>query len=124
VIVSPGRRRVACSAVYLFLIKLSVTGGDGAFVGHHPHLHEVRGHGVLGSALHPPGVVLFRVQDSGAGAHTLGEPRVDDPGVTGGAPVDQRACNTQVTISMSWWGCVSNPVPGLRTSSLLINSRP
>ena len=86
VIVSPGRRRVACSAVYLFLIKLSVTGGDGAFVGHHPHLHEVHGLGVLGSALHPPGVVLFRVQDSGAGAHTLGEPRVDDPGVTGGAP--------------------------------------
>ncbi len=33
-------------------------------------------------------------------------------------------CSTQVTISMSRWGCVSNPVPGSTMSSLLTSSRP
>src|SRR3954468_4381455 len=33
-------------------------------------------------------------------------------------------CSTQVTISMSWCGWVSKPVPGSTTSSLLTSSSP
>ncbi len=33
-------------------------------------------------------------------------------------------CSTQVTISMSRCGCVSNPAPGRTTSSLFTSSRP
>ena len=67
-------------------LELLVTGCDAGFVGHDPHLDEVDRIGVLvgvltGDAVQSPRVVLLRVQDSGAGAHALGQSGVDDAGV-------------------------------------------
>ena len=67
---------------------------------------------------------FLAVQDAGAGAHPLGEPGMDHAAVPLGVLVHEAALSTQVTISMSRWGCVSNPVPGATRSSLLTSSRP
>jgi hypothetical protein len=72
-------------------LELLVAGDDAALVGHHPHLDEMHGVAVLVAALKPPGVVLLAVQDPGAGAHALSEPRVDDAVVPGAVLVHQRA---------------------------------
>src|SRR5688500_2163047 len=75
----------------VFDLQLLVARGDAALVGHDPHLHEVDGLVVAVAAGEPPGVVLLRVEDAGAGAHPLGQPGVDDAGVTGGVLMDERA---------------------------------
>ena len=70
-------------------LALRVAGLDAVRVGHHPHLHEVHGVGVA-VAREAPAVVLLRVQDAGAGAHPLRQPRVDHARVARGVLVHQR----------------------------------
>src|SRR3954465_9594637 len=72
-------------------LELLVAGGDAAPVGDDPHLDEVHRVAGGGAALQAPGVVLLAVQDPGAGAHPLGQARVDDAVVPGGVLVHQRA---------------------------------
>src|SRR3954467_750674 len=72
-------------------LELLVAGGDAAPVGNDPHLDEVDRVAVGVAALQAPGVVLLAVQDPGAGAHPLGQARVDDAVVPGGVLVHQRA---------------------------------
>src|SRR3954470_11615524 len=72
-------------------LKLLVAGGDAAPVRDDPHLDEVHRVAVGIAALQAPGVVLLAVQDPGAGAHPLGQARVDDAVVPGGVLVHQRA---------------------------------
>src|SRR4051795_12088643 len=72
-------------------LELLVAGGDAALVGDDPHLDEMHRVAVGVAALQPPGVVLLAVQDPGAGAHPLGQARVDDAVVPGGVLVHQRA---------------------------------
>src|SRR3954451_3797708 len=70
-------------------LELLVAGGDAAPVGDDPHLDEVHRVAVGVAALQAPGVVLLAVQDPGAGAHPLGQARVDDAVVPGGVLVHQ-----------------------------------
>src|SRR3954454_22949327 len=72
-------------------LELLVAGGDAAPVGNDPHLDEVHRVAVGVAALQAPGVVLLAVQDPGAGAHPLGQARVDDAVVPGGVLVHERA---------------------------------
>src|SRR3954469_6498211 len=72
-------------------LELLVAGGDAAPVGDDPHLDEVHRVAVGVAALQAPGVVLLAVLDPGAGAHPLGQARVDDAVVARGVLVHQGA---------------------------------
>src|SRR3954452_13228059 len=86
-----GDRHEAAGEQGVVDLELLVAGGDPALVGQDPHLDEVHRVAVGVAALQAPGVVLLAVQDPGAGAHPLGQARVDDAVVPGGVLVHQRA---------------------------------
>src|SRR3954470_15010840 len=86
-----GDRHEAAGEQGVVDLELLVAGDDAALVGHGPHLDEVHRIAVLVAALQPPGVVLLAVLDPGAGAHPLGQTRIDDAVVARGVLVHQGA---------------------------------
>ncbi|COX90897.1 Uncharacterised protein [Mycobacterium tuberculosis] len=66
--------------VYLLLL---VAGSDAGCIGYYPHLHEMHR---LGSR-----IVHFRMQDSGAGRHALGQTGIDHSAIAGGILVSERS---------------------------------
>ena len=74
--------------------------------------------GSRGRSASGEGVVALRVHDPGSGAHPLGQPSSDDPGVAVRVGVGEWPDSTQVRISASRCGWSPYPLPDSTTSSL------